>query len=243
MNEELAAQITELQTVHGGLSEIEEREDETAVGGALSFEASHDGLATIADTFEIELLIPEWYPDRLPRVRETGARVAGDYDHVYTDGGLCLAVPVEERRLFARHPSLLGFVNELVVPYLFGYCHWRRHGEHPFGERKHGGEGVAQYYVEMLNLKDDIAALAVVAFLFEHGYRGHHACPCGSGQIVRKCHGAALRELHENHTPETLRIDFAYVLAHCTETHETERLVSAPSLMKQVQRLLGKWSR
>lgn len=175
MKEELAAQLAELQAVHGDLTELEEREDETIVSGGLSFEASHDGLATIADTFEIELLVPKRYPRRLPRVRETGARIAGGYAHVYADGGLCLAVPVEERRIFARHPSLLGFVNGLVVPYLYGYCHWRRHGEHPFGEQKHGGEGIAQYYVETLDLKDDFAALAVVAWLFEHGYRGHHA--------------------------------------------------------------------
>ena len=243
MKEDLAAQLSELQAVHGGLTEIEEREDETAVAGALSFEASYDGLATVADTFEIELLIPKRYPDRLPWVRETGAKIAGDYAHVYADGGLCLAVPVEERRVFARHPSLLGFVNELVIPYLYGYCHWRRHDEHPFGEQMHGGEGIAQYYIETLGLKNDIAALAMVAWLFEHGYRGHHACPCGSGKIVRKCHGAGLRELFEHHTLETLRIDFAAVLTHCMAAHRASILSSAPAFMKRVHRLLGKLKR
>ena len=243
MKEGLAAQIAELQAVHDGLTEIEEREHEVAVSGALSFEATHDRLGTITDTFEIKLLVPEGYPDRLPRVRETRAKITGDYDHVYADGRLCLAVPVEERRIFGQQPSLLGFVNGLVVPYLYGYCHWERHGEHPFGEQKHGAKGIVQYYVERLHLKDDMAALAIVAFLFEHGYRGHHACPCRSGQIVRRCHGSALRELHENHTPETLRIDFAAVLEHCIETHGVERLSRASALMKQVNRLLGKWNR
>ena len=243
MEEELAAQITELQTVHDGLTEIEEREHEIAVSGALSFEGSHDRLATITDTFEIDLLIPEGYPDRLPRVRETGAKIAGDYDHVYADGRLCLAVPVEERRIFGQQPSLLGFVNGLVVPYLYGYCHWRRYGKHPFGEQKHGAEGIVQYYVERLRLKDDIAALSVVAFLFEYGYRGHHACPCGNGQIVRKCHGSVLRELCENHTLETLRIDFAAVLKHCVEKHGAERLSFPSALTKQVRRLLDKYDR
>ena len=243
MNEELTVQLAELQAVHGGLTEIEERKEETTLAGALSFEASHDGLAAIADTFEVELLVPNRYPDRLPRVCETGARIAGDYDHVYSDGTLCLAVPVEERRVFARHPSLLGFVNNLVIPYLYGYCHWRRYGEHPFGEQKHGGEGIAQYYVETLNLKDDISALATVAFLFEHGYRGHHACPCGSGKIVRKCHGVGLRELNKHHTVETLRNDFAAVLTHCLAALGPTVLSSAPALMKQAHRLLGKVNR
>ena len=243
MKKDMADQIAELQAVHSSLTGIEEREDETAIFGALSFEASYDGLATIADSFEIELLVPKRYPGRLPRVWEMGARIAGDYEHVYPDGRLCLAVPVEERRIFDRHPSLLGFVNELVVPYLYGYCHWRKHDEHPFGEQKHGGEGVAQYYVETLGLKDDSVVLAIVAWLFEHGYRGHHACPCGSGKIVRKCHGAELRELFEHHTPETLRNDFAAVLTHCTTALGPEIFSSAPALMKRVHRLLGKLKR
>ena len=243
MEEELAAPIAELQTVHDGLTEIEEREHEIAISGVLSFEASHDRLATITDTFEIELLIPEGYPDRLPQVRETGSKIVGDYDHVYADGRLCLAVPVEERRIFGRQPSLLGFVNNLVVPYMYGYCHWRRHGEHPFGEQKHGAEGIVQYYVERLHLKDDITALAIIAFLFEYGYRGHHACPCGSGQIIRKCHGLALRELHEHHTLETLHVDFAAVLVLCIEKHGAERHSFPSTLTKQIRRLLAKWNR
>ena len=239
MKEELLAQIGELQRTHIGLTGIEERRRETVVSGELPFEASPEGLATITESFDIELLIPEAYPAELPWVRETGTKIDGDYGHVFQNGRLCLAVPVEERRIFARQPSLLGFVNRLVVPYLYGYCYWKKFGEHPFGEQSHGVEGIAGYYVERLELNDDLAALAVVASLLEHGYRGHHRCPCGSGEIVRKCHGAALRELHEHHTPEALGVDFRAILEHVLSKDGVEGLSRAPALNRQVRRLLG----
>lgn len=238
MKRELAAQIAELRALHSSLTEIDEREHETAVSGELPFEASHDGHAEIADSFEIELLIPKAYPRMLPRVRETGEKIDDDYEHVYEDGTLCLAVPIEERRIFGRQPRLLGFVNHLVVPYLYGYCYWKRYGEHPFGEQKHGADGITQYYVERLELRGEVAALAIVAYLYEHGYRGHHSCPCGSGRIVRKCHGPMLRELHQHHTAETLRHDFRSVLEHCVNKHGAETISGVPQLARQVRRLI-----
>lgn len=243
MNRELAAQIAELQAFHSGLTEIDERRHETAVSGQFPFEASPDGLTEIADSFEIELLVPEAYPRTLPHVRETGQKIDDDYQHVYEYGTLCLAVPIEERRIFARQPRLIGFMNHLVVPYLYGYCYWKRYGEHPFGEQNHGANGIAQYYVERLELCGDVPALAVVAYLYEHGYRGHHGCPCGSGRTVRKCHGPVLRELYQDHTVDTLRHDFRFVLEHCITKYGAEAITEVPRLARQVRRLLARDTR
>ena len=127
-------------------------------------------------------------------------------------------------------------MNKLVIPYFYGYCHWKKYGEHPFGEHKHGAEGIVRYYIDELELVDEVAALAVVCFLFEHGYRGHHACPCGSGLNVRRCHGPKLRELHQHHTPETLRQDFALVFSKFKGDY-----LSLPlPLKRQVLRLLDR---
>ena len=151
MTVDLADQITELQQVHNGLIEIEQTENETILAGSLPFEASVDGHSPITATFDIELIVPDDYPQRLPRVREKGGRIDSDYEHVYDDETLCLAVPIEERRLFWEQPTLLGFVNKLVIPYFFGYCHWKTHGEHPFEEQVHGVEGIMKHYVDKLH--------------------------------------------------------------------------------------------
>ncbi len=121
MKQELAAQIAELRESHKELALVAETEQETVLSGPLPFEASADGHASIKTSFEIELLIPGQYPGSLPRVQETGGKIDGSYEHIYTDGTLCLAVPIEERLIFSRQPSLLGFVNNLVIPYFYGY--------------------------------------------------------------------------------------------------------------------------
>ena len=238
MKTELAAQIAELQEKHKGLAQVLEAEHETVLAGPLPFEASADGHASITASFEIELCIPSQCPDGLQRTRETGGEIDGGYEHVYTDGTLCLAVPIAERLVFSRQPSLLGFVNNLVIPYLYGYDHWKEYGEHPFGEQKHGAEGIVRCYVDTLKLIDEVGALAVVLFLFEHGYRDHHDCPCGSGLKVWKCHGSMLRDLHRHHTPETLRYDLQAVLGHCGEKLTEGRLSLPAPLMRRIRRLV-----
>ena len=240
MRQELACQIAELQQVHKGLTAINEAENDTVLSGPLSFEASVDGYTPIIECFEIELIIPDGYPNVLPRVRETDGKIGSAYDHIYQDGTLCLAVPIEERRVFLDQPSLLGFVNRLVIPYLFGYCHWKAHGIHPFDESEHGAEGIVRHYLGALQLIDERVALAVISFLYEHGYRGHHPCPCGSGEKVRKCHGKALRALHEQHTDLTLKNDFLSALDVCFHKMKSEDLQIPEPLARQVLRLLGK---
>ena len=240
MRKKLAAEIAELRQVHNGLTEVASTGNETVLKGLLHFEASADGYGSITDCFGIELIIPETYPKRLPRVRETGDKIDSDYDHVYQDGTLCLAVPIEERRVFMEQPSLLGFVNKLVIPYLFGYCHWKTHATHPFDESKHGSEGIIRHYMDVLGLADEIAALAIVSFLYEYGYRGHHSCPCGSREKVRKCHGKALRDLHEQHTDLTLKNDFLSVLDVCISKIKSEEIEIPKHQSRQVLRLLDR---
>ena len=242
MREDLRQKIIELSGVHKGLTNIVENDSETIVSGTLPFEASADGLETIRESFEIELIIPNGFPDALPRVKEIGGRIVADYEHRNPDGTLCLAVPVEQRRVFFEQPTLLGFVNRLVVPYLYGYCFWKKHGRHPFDEAAHGYEGILRHYVDTLGLRDDLAALAVICFLFEHGYRGHHECPCGSGLRVRACHGPALRALHEHHTPQTLRNDFLAIFEMCYTKFQNGQISFPQPLRLQLVRLLNRFN-
>ena len=105
-------------------------------------------------------------PEGVPWVLETSGRISDAYEHVYTNGKLCLAVPTEERLIFRQEPCLRGFVTNLVIPYCYGYCYWEKHGVHPFGERDHGGAGIARFYIDRLGLADEVQALEVVLHLF-----------------------------------------------------------------------------
>ena len=240
MTEYLRRQITELIDVHKGLTNVVEHDEEIVVSGMLPFEASVDSLETITDSFGIKVNIPNDFPNALPRVTETGGRITADYEHRFTDDTLCLAVPIEQRRVFFEQPTLRGFVNRLVIPYLYGYCFWEKHGYHPFDEAAHGCEGIVRHYIDTLDLRDELAALAVISFLFEHGYRGHHDCPCGSGTRVRACHGPELRAFHEQHTPQTLRHDFVAIFEVCFAQFQEGRSAFPRPLQMQLVRLLAK---
>lgn len=240
MREDLRQQIVELTGVHKGLASVVERDAETVVSGTLPFEASADGLETITESFEIELTTPHNFPNMLPRVKETGGRIDADYEHRNASGTLCLAIPVEQRRVFLEQPTLLGFVNQLVVPYLYGYCFWKKHGRHPFDEAAHGYEGIVHHYMDTMGLASEVTALSAICFLFEHGYRGHHACPCGSGLRVRICHGWALLVLHQTHTPQTLQNDFVAIFEHCFAKYQEGQLSFPEPLRLQLGRILDR---
>jgi hypothetical protein len=237
VTEEFVRQLAELTAVHAGLTNVVEEEGRTLVSGPLPFDAASEGLPAITDRFEIELAIPSDYPKTLPRVRDIGGKVDASYEHLYISKAFCLGVPVEERRLFLEQPSLLGFVNRLVIPYLYSYCYWKQHRTYPFGDQLHGNAGILRHYLDTLKVTDDFAVLAVISFLFEHGYRGHHACPCGSGLIVRKCHGEVMRDLLRCHSRESLVVDFDAVLNECWERLLTEARQRLP-LVGQVDRIL-----
>ena len=238
VTEDLRKQIAELTGVHKNLATVVDGAAEMIVTGALPFEASADGLETISESFEIELMVPNDFPESLPRVRETGGRIEADYEHRNPTGTLCLAVPIEQRRIFFEQPTLLGFVNRLVIPYLYGYCFFKKHGRHPFDEAEHGYEGILRHYIDTLGLRDDLAALGVVCFLLEHGYRGHHACPCGSGLKVRTCHGQALLKLRQIHDERSLQGDFLALFDLCFAKFQEGKLSFPKPLQVQLLRLL-----
>ncbi len=240
MEEDLEAEIAELRQEYQGLTGLRETGNSVVVCGALPFEASTDGHETIADTFEIDLVVPDTYPGKLPWVLETSGRIRGDYEHVYPDRKLCLAVPTEERLIFRRDPCLRGFVTNLLIPYCYGYCYWERHGVHPFGEREHGGAGIARFYMDRLGLADEMQALEVAFHLFQHGYRGHHDCPCGSGSKLRNCHGPAVLELHRIHTAESVRFDLLEIFFHCVGKADNKELEFSGRRRRQISGQLEK---
>ena len=213
---DLDSQIAELRKTHLGLDVVDVGSDGSRiVAGQLSFRASIDELPLISDAFCISMHIQGAYSKTLPSVFETGEKIDPQYKHRFQDKSLCLGVPIEQRLKFCQEPSLLGFVNNLVIPYLYGYCYSRKYGKHPFGERSHGG-GIVEYLVEALQLKNELDVLAVVEYFRTYGFNARKRCPCKSGRRVRHCHAEILRELHNSCTWEELQSDLNRAEEYCS---------------------------
>lgn len=186
-------QFDELARTYPGLSLSEDAPDRWVIRGRLSFSATFQKV-TITDAFSILIMLPRDYPDSPPTVQETGGRIPADF-HQYGDRTLCLGAPVEVLRRFKADPRLVTFVETLVVEYLYGYAYFEKNGEMPFGELSHGAQGIREYYQDLFNNDNRQVVLALLKVMADGSYRGHHPCPCGSGKILRKCHGPSILEL------------------------------------------------
>ena len=160
--------------------------------GELKLSASYDGV-TIQDEFHIEIQIPPNFPESVPMVWETKGRIPDDF-HKFTNKSLCLGSPLNVKIKFRENPTLLGFVEELLVHYLFGFCIYERTGMMPFGELTHD-RGMLDSYKELFGLQTDIQTLQILKLMAEGKYKGHLQCPCESGKQMRQCHGPQLIEV------------------------------------------------
>jgi hypothetical protein len=179
------------------------------VQGLLEFKASYNDIS-IRDSFHIKLLIPSDYPNTPPVAMETAGRIPKRF-HSNHDG-LCLAAPIEIHRKFSDNPTLLGFVNDLLIPYLYAFSYWEKHGVMPFGELSHGNKGIMEYYLEFFNVHSESAVLNLLKILATKDYNERHKCPCGSGMTIRNCHGESLMKLMK-----TNQIDLFNDYVRCAE--------------------------
>jgi len=172
-------------------------EDGWIVYGTLYYRAINEG-HLIKDKFEIRIEIPPDYPKSTPVVYDEDGRTKG-YPHTQNDGKLCLAEPVKEWMIFTENPTLLYYVQKLVIPYLYRFRFIEAHnGEKPWGERSHGGVGIIEHYEEYFNVTGKEKVLGLLEHLSIHKeIKGHPKCPCGSGELIRNCHVDELRRLKE----------------------------------------------
>jgi len=184
------SEVAALIAAYNGLAETNRTDFGITLSGDLAFEVSASGCPTLSDKFEIAIFIPKEYPEKLPLVWSDGCRIRKDFEHINSDGSFCLAVPIEERSTFDRSPTLLGFIDNLVVPFLYGYAYWEKFGAMPFDERSHGAAGLLEYYLDIYSTSNKVTVLKGVYGLVRFGYKPHEKCPCGSGKKVLRCHKA-----------------------------------------------------
>jgi len=158
--------------------------------GRFVFLAKHAKEGEIEDSFALQIDVPKAFPKDLPEVRETEGRIprTGDY-HIYSDGTLCLGSPLSVLLRISKSPTLTGFAEDCLVPYLFAISRkLKSGGPLPFGELAHGSKGMLADYTHLFGLKHPEHARYALQLLGMKKRRANKLpCPCGCGTRLGRC--------------------------------------------------------
>lgn len=170
----------------------------TRIAGPIRFCAQPKGNEVIEDEYEVEILVPPRFPEELPAVRETAGRISSSYAHRNRDGTLCLGAPTALRLRISDRSPLLSFVEKCVIPTLYGQSYFERHGILPFGELKHGSDGIREDLAALFGVDDEDAAIefAKLAALRKR-VANKRPCACRSGKRLGRCHHRRVNMLRE----------------------------------------------
>lgn len=187
--------------------------------GDFSFSA-HAAGTTIRDCYDLEILVPRDFPRELPSVFERGGRIPASF-HTNPDGTLCLGSKLRLLSDLAEQPTLMGYADRCLVPYLFAHAYWERTGALPWADLVHGPAGLIQDYREMFRAKD---ANEVVAILTALATRRRVAnklpCSCGAGRRLGVCHGRDLTFLRRRCSRKQFREERDEICKHLAEVRQ-----------------------
>jgi hypothetical protein len=166
----------------------------------------------IEDTFKIGIIVPS-KPNEFPCMLEIGGRTDNiAKKHNLTDkrdlhynpktGLACLCVKQEETKRFPPGSKIADFIENLVIPYLYGLSYFDKEGEWPWEEYSHGCLGLLEFYAEDSNglTQKDIEDIAFY-FKADPNWKKYskqirnpsakRACICGSKKQFKDCHPKA----------------------------------------------------
>jgi len=206
------SEVTEVVARHPGLTQVSPGVLEGTI------EINHQyGAMVRTDRFSIQVSAQNPNSSRLPALREVGGRsrvivLKHRFEDVRAvhqnliDGTACVCVKQEEIKRFPRGTSLLAFLDQLAIPYLFGLSYVEEFGKWPWGEYSHGGLGLLEFYaddagqISKEGFAEVLAALRADSNWSDYQRQlkkpsAKRACICGSGKAFGKCHHNAWRGL------------------------------------------------
>lgn len=180
--------LEELLDRYEGLRIIPSSNETLVIAGELAFNATGPHGIAIADSYSIRIEVLPSFPDSNPSVWEMRKRIPRDY-HKLVGNRLCLGAPTRLRMEISKSSSLMNFVDQFIVPYLYGHSHFERYQKMPFGELAHGEKGILEYLCEHFCARpsehpEEFLRLASL----RKRVANKRPCPCGSKRRLGLCH-------------------------------------------------------
>ncbi|MGB3492836.1 MAG: hypothetical protein WBA57_08915 [Elainellaceae cyanobacterium] len=176
---------------------------------------SSDG--KIIDRYKVSIELPSNYPESMPVVRETGGQIPQDSNHhINPDGTACVLLPEDRWRCFPVGASFVRYLDEPLYNFFLSQTVYRSTGQWPFGEWSHGRTGIYEYYQWLFEVKDNLTVRQFLHILAKNNLKKHYDCPCGSGQVIKKCCIVKIRDLREKISPHVASSSLQKLGGHFT---------------------------
>ncbi|MBW2557410.1 MAG: hypothetical protein JRD69_00995 [Deltaproteobacteria bacterium] len=161
--------------------------------------------------YRIAIVLPDNYPRIVPIMFCNDKKLPiGNIDrHIMSDGSACLGVTAEISQKWRPNPRIVPFLNDIISPFLVWQAYYDSHGQAPpWGQRSHYGEGVLEFYSEILQLPNEPYIVKFIQLLArKNNPQGHEGCPCGSGGKLRNCHHRNVSKARESIAWQDAKID------------------------------------
>lgn len=158
--------------------------------GVFAFTARSAHHGDLTDNYELRIDVPRFFPKALPIVTELAGKIPlGDGFHVNPDHSLCLGSPLRLLLKLAAVPTLVGFVDSCLVPYLFAISYKLRNGGVLlFDELAHGIPGMIADYIDLFGLASREQVVKTLKLLgMKKRLANKQQCPCGCRLRLGKC--------------------------------------------------------
>jgi len=140
--------------------------------------------------YKLRIEIPSSFPSEIPVVREKSYKIPRDRKHHinndlvnYTDS-LCLGSRIRILQKIHENPTVSGFVEKCVVPFLYSISI----GKFIFGELDHGSKGILKEYKEIFSVTTNDQVLNILLCISKKKrIANKRICPCGCGYRLGKC--------------------------------------------------------
>jgi len=195
--------------------------------------------------YTVNLMFSKNYPDEVPRLFCRKEEIDWKADrHVYpdSDGMACLCVASEYRKHWPPSSTLADFLDVLVWPYFVGQAYYEAHGHWlDGGDRPHGPEGIFEAYKELLGPLDMDHA-TIIGFMKliarPNHSKGTMECPCGSGLLLRRCHGTLVAHIRRMVDYRHAAHDLKFVQSHsdCNQDRSVEHKPAQQCAVRQHSR-------
>lgn len=164
-----------------------------------------EGGVTLSGSFQIRIEErTDKSTSRLPAVYVQGIDLTSDRHYNQRDKSACLCSPFDEDEFLQPELRFKPFLEQLVIPFLYGQIYYSSHGHWPWTEYAHGAAGVFEAYSKIRDrnrareclkqLVQDKHWPRIQSALRQSPYiKGHTPCFCTEMDQIRRCHPGALK--------------------------------------------------